>query len=175
MKTDGVDFQANLQVGELFGGDLSTGFDGTYLLNYDESPYEIEGIPTAAGVVKRAGTYRASIFTGYNRLRANAYVNWTMGGQNLRVQLRHVSSTLQTEATPIAIANNVKSTAKIGEYWQTDVTYRAELPWDTALTLSVMNVLDADPPFAIGTQYNYDPGSGNPLGRVYTVGIKKRF
>ena len=175
VKTDGVDFQANLQVGELFGGDLSTGFDGTYLLNYDESPYEIEGIPTAAGVVKRAGTYRASIFTGYNRLRANAYVNWTMGGQNLRVQLRHVSSTLQTEATPIAIANNVKSTAKIGEYWQTDVTYRAELPWDTALTLSVMNVLDADPPFAIGTQYNYDPGSGNPLGRVYTVGIKKRF
>ncbi|WP_310541994.1 TonB-dependent receptor domain-containing protein [Phenylobacterium sp.] len=175
VKTDGVDFQANLQVGEFFGGDVSTGFDGTYLLNYDESPYEIEGIPTAPGVVKRAGTYRASIFTGYNRLRANAYVNWAMGGQNLRLQVRHVSSTLQTEATPVAIANNVKSTAKIGEYWQTDLTYRAELPWDTALTLSVMNVLDTDPPFAIGTQYNYDPGSGNPLGRVWSVGVKKRF
>ena len=38
-----------------------------------------------------------------------------------------------------------------------------------------MNILDKDPPFAIGTQYNYDPGSGNPLGRVWTVGIKKRF
>ena len=175
VKTDGVDFQANLQVGEFFGGDVSTGFDGTYLLNYDESPYEIEGLKTAPGVVKRAGTYRASIFTGYNRLRANAYVNWAMGGQNLRLQVRHVSSTLQTEATPIAIANNVKSTAKIGEYWQTDLTYRAELPWDTALTLSVMNVLDTDPPFAIGTQYNYDPGSGNPLGRVWSVGVKKRF
>ncbi|WP_340646101.1 TonB-dependent receptor [Phenylobacterium sp.] len=175
VKTDGVDFQANLQVGELFGGDLSTGFDGTYLLNYDESPYAIEGFQTSAGVIKRAGTYRASIFTGYNRLRANAYMNWSSGGQNLRWQIRHVSSTLQTEATPVAIANNVKSTAKIAEYWQHDVTYRAELPWDTALTLSVMNVLDKDPPFAIGTQYNYDPGSGNPLGRVYSVGIKKRF
>jgi iron complex outermembrane receptor protein len=175
VKTNGVDFQANLQVGELFGGDLSTGFDGTYLLNYDEDPYTIEGFAVSSGTAKRAGTYRASIFTGYNRLRANAYVNWSSGGQNLRWQIRHVSSTTQVEALPIAIANAVKSTAKIDEYWQHDLTYRAELPWDTALTLSVMNVLDAEPPFAIGTQYNYDPGSGNPLGRVYTVGIKKRF
>ena len=175
VKTDGVDFQANLKVGELFGGDLSTGFDGTYLLNYDENPYSIEGLPVSAGTVKRAGTYRASIFTGYNRLRANAYVNWSMGGQNLRWQIRHVSSTIQTEANSINIAAAVKSTAKIGEYWQHDLTYRAELPWDTALTLSVMNLLDAEPPFAIGTQYNYDPGSGNPLGRVWTIGVKKRF
>ncbi|WP_421933233.1 TonB-dependent receptor domain-containing protein [Phenylobacterium sp.] len=175
VKTDGVDFQANLQVGELFGGDLTAGFDGTYLLNYDEDPYSIEGLPVASGTVKRAGTYRASIFTGYNRLRANAYVNWSMGGQNLRWQIRHVSSTTQVEALPIAIANAVHSTSKVAEYWQHDITYRAELPWDTALTLSVMNVLDEDPPFAIGTQYNYDPGSGNPLGRVWTVGIKKRF
>ena len=176
VKTDGVDFQANLQVGEVFGGDLSTGFDGTYLLNYDDTGYTIEGLPTsAAGVIKRAGTYRASLFTGYNRLRANAYVNWAMGGQNLRWQVRHVSSTTQIEPNSINIAAAVKSTTKVPEYWQHDLTYRAELPWDTALTLSVMNILDKDPPFAIGTQYNYDPGSGNPLGRVYTVGIKKRF
>jgi iron complex outermembrane receptor protein len=176
VKTDGVDFQANLQVGEVFGGDLSTGFDGTYLLNYDDSGYQIEGLPTSAGgVIKRAGTYRASLFTGYNRLRANAYVNWASGGQNLRWQIRHVSSTTQVEPNSINIAAAVKSTTKVAEYWQHDLTYRAELPWDTALTLSVMNLLDEDPPFAIGTQYNYDPGSGNPLGRVYTVGVKKRF
>ncbi|MES2340107.1 MAG: TonB-dependent receptor [Pseudomonadota bacterium] len=173
--TDGIDFQANLQVGELFGGDLSTGFDGTYLLNYDEESYSIEGYKIADGVVKRAGTYRASIFTGYNRLRANAYVNWSNGGQNLRLQVRHVSSSTQIEPNSINIAAAVKSTTKIDEYWQTDLTYRAELPWDTALTLSVMNLLDKEPPFAIGTQYSYDPGSGNPLGRVWTVGIKKRF
>jgi iron complex outermembrane receptor protein len=160
VKTDGVDFQANLQVGEVFGGDLSTGFDGTYLLNYDDSGYQIEGLPTSAGgVIKRAGTYRASLFTGYNRLRANAYVNWASGGQNLRWQIRHVSSTTQVEPNSINIAAAVKSTTKVAEYWQHDLTYRAELPWDTALTLSVMNLLDEDPPFAIGTQYNYDPGS----------------
>ena len=44
-----------------------------------------------------------------------------------------------------------------------------------ATNMSVMNVFDADPPFAIGAQYNYDPGSGNPLGRVISLGVKKRF
>ncbi len=176
VETSGIDFQANLDVGEVFGGDLSTGFDGTYLLKYDEAPYEIEGFPSnAAGVQKRAGTYRASIFTGYNRLRANAYVNWSMDIHNLRWQVRHVSSTNQIEALPIALANNVKSTAKIAEYWQHDLTYRVELPWETVATLTVQNLFDEDPPFAIGTQYNYDPGSGNPLGRVYSLAVKKRF
>ncbi len=41
--------------------------------------------------------------------------------------------------------------------------------------MTVQNLFDEDPPFAIGTQYNYDPGSGNPLGRVYAVALKKRF
>ena len=35
--------------------------------------------------------------------------------------------------------------------------------------------LDEEPPFAIGTQYNYDPSSANPLGRVFAVAVKKRF
>ena len=63
----------------------------------------------------------------------------------------------------------------IDEYWQHDVTYTAELPWETTLTAGVQNIFDAEPPCAIGTQYNYDPGSGNPLGRVFVVGLKKRF
>jgi iron complex outermembrane receptor protein len=176
VKTSGVDFQANLDVGELFNGALSAGFDGTYLLKFDEEPYDIEGFPSnAAGVQKRAGTYRASLFTGYNRLRANAFVNWSSGMHNLRWQIRHVSSTTQVETNSIALAAALKQSIKIEEYWQHDLTYRAELPWDTTATLTVQNIFDEDPPFAIGTQYNYDPGSGNPLGRVYAVALKKRF
>lgn len=86
-------------------------------------------------------------------------MNWSSGGQNLRWQIRHVSSTTQVEALPIAIANAVKSTAKIDEYWQHDLTHPGRTALDTALTLSVMMFSYAEPPFAIGTQYNYDPGS----------------
>ena len=43
------------------------------------------------------------------------------------------------------------------------------------VSLSLQNLFDKEPPFAIGTQYNYDPGSGNPLGRVFVVGVRKKF
>jgi iron complex outermembrane receptor protein len=176
VKTSGVDFQANLDVGEVLGGVFTAGFDGTYLLKFDEEPYMIEGFPSnAAGVQERAGTYRASLFTGYNKLRANAYLNWSMGIHNLRWQTRFISSTTQVETNSIALAAALKTSIKISEYWQHDLTYRVELPWDTTATLTVQNLFDEDPPFAIGTQYNYDPGSGNPLGRVYAVALKKRF
>ena len=176
IQTSGIDFQANLDVGEVFGGQLTTGVDGTYLLKYDEDPYQIEGITTpAGGVQKRAGTYRASIFTGYNQLRANAYMNWSSGIHNVRWQVRHISSTTQTESNSIGVAKAAKVSAKIPEYWQHDLTYKVEMPWDTTATFTVQNVFDADPPFAVGTQYNYDPSSANPLGRVYAVAVKKRF
>ncbi|MES3028776.1 MAG: TonB-dependent receptor [Pseudomonadota bacterium] len=176
VKTSGVDFQANMDVAELWGGDITAGFDGTYLLKYDEDPYLIEGFPSnAAGTQERAGTYRASLFTGYNRLRANAFLNWSGGIHNLRWQVRHVSSTTQVETNSIALAAALKTSIKIPEYWQHDLTYRIELPWETTATLTVQNIFDEDPPFAIGTQYNYDPSSGNPLGRVYSMSLRKRF
>jgi iron complex outermembrane receptor protein len=175
IETSGIDFQANFDVGEVLGGELQAGFDGTWLLKYDESPYEIEGVATSSGKIDRVGTYRASVFTGYNQLRANAFVNWNRDIHNLRWQVRHVGSTVHSEATANAIARNVMGSTKIDEYWQHDLTYTAQLPWDTTGTLSVQNIFDTDPPFAIATQYNYDPGSGNPLGRVFVVGLKKRF
>ncbi len=153
---------------------LQLGFDGTYLLHYKEDPYEIDGFSTGSRV-ERAGTYRASIFTGYNRIRANAFVNWASGIHNLRWQIRYISSVKQVETNSINIAAAVHSTTKVPEYWQHDITYKVELPWDTTAVLSIQNLFDKDPPFAIGTQYNYDPGSANPLGRVYSVGVKKRF
>jgi iron complex outermembrane receptor protein len=176
VKTAGIDFQASLDVGDVFGGALTTGFDGSYLLKYDEDAYTIEGVAApVAGTSKRAGTYRASIFTGYNKLRANAFVNWSRGPHNLRWQIRHISSVNQIESNSIGLALATKSTTKIPEYWQHDLTYRLELPWDTTMTATVQNLFDEEPPFAIGTQYNYDPSSGTPLGRVYAIAVKKRF
>ena len=176
IKTSGIDFQANVDIGEALFGSWQVGIDGTWLLDFKEDPYLIEGIPSnAAGTIERAGTYRASIFYGYNELRANAYVNWSHDIHNLRWQVRHISSTVHSEALAISLANNVRSTAKIDEYWQHDLTYTAYLPWETTVTAGVQNLFDEEPPFAIGTQYNYDPGSGNPLGRVFVVGVRKKF
>ena len=51
---------------------------------------------------------------------------------------------------------------------------RWEAPWDTVITASVQNIFDKDPPFVPGP-YNYDISQGNPLGRVFEFGVKKRF
>ena len=48
------------------------------------------------------------------------------------------------------------------------------LPKDITLTASVLNVLDTDPPGA-RIEYSYDPFIGNPLGRTYKVGLRKKF
>lgn len=177
VETSGIDFQVNWSPPGRFGpGDFSVGADGTYLIAYDETPYSVEGHPIAASIIHRAGTYQAATFTGYNRLRMNAFLNYQWGRSNFRWQIRYVSGTFQpVGSTSNTIAGLVGGSPYIKYYIQHDLTYRVELPYQTDLTLSIQNIFDKDPPFAIGTQYNYDPGSGNPLGRVFSVGVKKKF
>jgi iron complex outermembrane receptor protein len=176
IKTSGVDFAVTLNGGEVMGTQLTTGFDGSFLLKYDDAPYFIEGFQSnAAGVQKRAGTFRASSFVSFPEVRANAFLNLARGPHNLRWQTRFVSSTVQSDATAVSLAATFRSVTKVGYYFQHDLTYRIDLPWKTQATLSVQNILDTAPPFAFAMQYNYDPSTVNPLGRVYSFGLKKQF
>jgi outer membrane receptor protein involved in Fe transport len=62
-----------------------------------------------------------------------------------------------------------------GEDWVTsDFTYRFEVADDLALTATVANIFDRDPPPA-QEEFGYDPRLGNPLGRTFEVGLKKTF
>jgi iron complex outermembrane receptor protein len=188
VKTSGLDFQAEADLFEIAGGQLTAGFDGTYLLTYDESTTPIEGIyanttkvgpvinPGSASTDDRVGTFRASLFTGYNQTRGNAFLNYSVGDHNIRWQMRYISGLVQTESSPKALAAALGKNPDIAEYFQHDVTYRLNIPrFDAQLSASVQNVFDEEPPFAFGTQYNYDPGSGSPLGRIISVGLKKKF
>ncbi len=64
--------------------------------------------------------------------------------------------------------------ADIKSYFTVDFSLRANLPWDTTLSLTVMNIFDRDPSFA-RLDYNYDPFTGSPLGRNFKVGLSKKF
>lgn len=173
IETSGYDFQINADAGTWYGVDVTAGVDGTYLVKYDQSPYLIEGFTTSTTVEERAGTIRPSQFVSYPRWRGNAFVNLSSGIHNLRWQTRYISGTELATSTSLAVAQGAST--KVKAYFQHDLTYRVDLPWETQLTLQVQNVFDTDPPFAYGFQYNYDPSTVNPLGRVYSVGVKKRF
>jgi iron complex outermembrane recepter protein len=65
--------------------------------------------------------------------------------------------------------------ASAQSYFTTDVVYRLDLPSDLAITRAVFNVADRDPPAVRLTDYNYDPSFGNPIGRVFKLGLSKQF
>jgi iron complex outermembrane recepter protein len=55
-----------------------------------------------------------------------------------------------------------------------DLTYRVELPAETALSLSIYNLLDEEPSFA-RENISFDSGFGSPLQRNYKLTLTKRF
>ena len=55
-----------------------------------------------------------------------------------------------------------------------DLTYRLQLPNDLTLTATVFNLLDTEPAQA-RIEMSYDPFIGNPLGRTFKVGVRKKF
>jgi outer membrane receptor protein involved in Fe transport len=62
-----------------------------------------------------------------------------------------------------------------GEDWiTTDLTYRFEFNDGLALTATVANMFDRDPP-AAQEEFGYDPWTANPLGRTAEIGIRKTF
>ena len=74
----------------------------------------------------------------------------------------------------VYIDGNVASSISLFDEITHDIVYTGQLPWDTTLSLSVFNVFDTDPPFT-RSQYNYDYTNASFLGRVFQVGVKKRF
>lgn len=59
-----------------------------------------------------------------------------------------------------------------GDWITADLTYRFAVTDDLALTATVANTFDHDPPRA-QEELGYDPWMGNPLGRTFEIGMKK--
>jgi iron complex outermembrane recepter protein len=180
-ETSGVDFRASYDIDELMGGQLQVGVEATYLIEYKRGAFtltdtDIEFAPPE----DRAGLHDlVSQFFSYPQLRANGWVTWSNGPFTGRWQVRYIEGTEGAFGTPLnerVPAPNGPPTpiGKTDDFWQHDLIFRYEAPWDTTVTFSIQNVLDEDPSDA-PSQYNYDYTTGNPLGRVFEVGLKKRF
>lgn len=168
--TDGLDFNINYRFPEMFGGRLTFGADMSYLFNYKRGPLvTVDGI-TIAPTINRAGKLeQISSFYSNPKIKANIYLNYALGPHNLRLATHYIGS--------MRDVNHVLPDASLAvekAYTEVDFVYRVESPWETTATLSINNIFDKDPPF-VYSQYNYDYGIGNPLGRVIEVGIKKHF
>lgn len=164
--TSGFDIQAtySLPVGP---GDLSLAFNGTKVEELKTGPTSLDGVVISTGD-DRLGTLNFATFAqAAPEWRANLSANYNMDRHNIRLGVNYVSA-VTDERAGVQYGEN-------GEDWVTvDATYRFELMEDLALTATVANIFDKDPPRA-QEELGYDPLMGNPLGRTLEIGVKKSF
>ncbi|WP_309646385.1 TonB-dependent receptor domain-containing protein [Phenylobacterium sp.] len=195
-KTSGFDIRAQYDFDDFFGMDfydtrVTIGGEATLLKEYKRGATTLleDTSVIIAPAIDRAGKHELiGEFYSFPKIRANAFINVSGDRWNLRYQLLYREGTVLAGATCLGDASagltadcrynygtgTYQSVGKLEDYWQHDLNLRVELPWETTATFSVQNLLDEDPPFA-QSFYNYDVTNGNPLGRVFKVGVKKTF
>jgi iron complex outermembrane recepter protein len=178
IKTDGIDLNAQFDW-EVGGGTASIGASATYVLKYDLDASFIDGVQVAAPF-DAAGllNYQTTAYP-LPQLKGNLFAEYSNGPHNVRYQLSYIDD-YEDQRTDIflpSLATNGITIAGgkiIDDTIFHDVHYLVELPWEMTLSASVENLTDEDPSFA-RLDLSYDPFTSSAFGRVYKVGLRKRF
>jgi iron complex outermembrane receptor protein len=183
VKNSGFDFSADYRFENVLGGEVAVGANATYVSEYKVGATSVEGIVVekpfdAVGLLN----YQTTVVP-IPQWKGDVFAEWNMGPHNLRATVHYIDSYTDQRTAPFA-ANAYKDTTgagvtvsagkKIDAQVLTDLAYRVFLPWDTTLTAAITNLFDKDPSYA-RLDLGYDPFTGDPLGRTYKVGLRKKF
>ena len=178
-QTAGYDISLTYDFGEILGGVLEIGTDATYVDKYDQEAFVFGGVTVF-------GDYDAVGFGNYDRFpgpisewRVLGHVNYGWGPLNVRYEARFVDGVEDPRATPFAYdsAGNRHFTTfgkHVDSFTSHNIYVNWDAPWETTVTFGVTNLADEDPP-EVRHQLSYDPYIGDPIGRVWELGIKKSF
>ncbi|HJV41139.1 MAG TPA: TonB-dependent receptor, partial [Caulobacter sp.] len=183
VKNSGFDFSADYRFKDVLGGDVSLGGTATYIRKYEVGASQVEGITVekafdAVGLLN----YQTTVVP-IPKWKGDVYAEWNAGPHNLRLSVHYIGGYTDQRTAPFA-ANAYKDTTGAGvtvsagkqikKQVLTDLAYRVFLPWDTTATLAITNLFDKDPSYA-RLDLGYDPFTGDPLGRTYKLGLRKKF
>lgn len=162
VETSGLDYQLDWDI-PTDSGLFTLGVTGTYILEY-----KVDGWIWADSFDAEGKLNRFTYIRPLPELKNTAYVNWTLGGHNLRAEWFYVDGYEDADAPA-------------GADWDIDAHHTFDLHYnfrfnndDTRVFASVYNVTDEEPPFA-RLDLSYDPYTHNPYGRMFKVGIQHRF
>lgn len=179
-KTSGIDALADFDFPEaVWDTDITIGGSLTYVLEYKVDAMTVDGLPVQPAFDAVNKLNQGQSVVPMPDWKAQAYVDFSRGRHNLRVTASYIASYVDQRTAPyLPLASlggaSVLDGRKIDDSLIVDAAYRAELPWDTTLTVRVANVFDTDPSFArLGP--GYDPFTGNPLGRTLKIGVTKKI
>jgi iron complex outermembrane receptor protein len=183
IRNSGFDFSADYRFEGVLGGDVTIGGNATYIQEYKVAAQSVEGVVVTPAFDAVGQLNYQTIGVPIRQWKGDAYVEWTMGPHNLRMTVHYIDSYSDQRTAPFAAGAYKDSTGapvqvsagkKIDKQILTDLAYRVFLPWDTTLTAAITNIFDEDPSYA-RLDLGYDPFTGDPLGRTYKLGVKKKF
>jgi iron complex outermembrane receptor protein len=172
VKTDGIDVSASYTARDVWGGAMNFGVDLSYVLKYEVEANVIEGV-TVAQPTDYTGTMDYLGYGSQPQWKGSAFAEYNRDIHNVRWTVRYIDDMVDTRVGSATFATNT-SGQKIDAFVTHDVAYRVLLPWETTVSVSVINVLDEDPPFA-RLDLSYDPFTANPFGRYYKLNLTKKF
>ena len=165
-KTEGVDFEVTYDR-PLGTGALSVGLSGDYIIDYTNQASSASPEIEAFNRVFNPVDFRArgSIGWAAESLSANAFVNYTDGYKNDRVEPFVSVDSWITIDLSIAYDLGHKDSADVLD--------------GTSVSLSVRNLLDEDPPFIDGDENFsvsfFDGTNATPLGRFISFNLVKKW
>ncbi|MDP3459978.1 MAG: TonB-dependent receptor, partial [Hyphomonas sp.] len=123
-----------------------------------------------------------TVATPLPELKFEAWANASTENVNARLTARYIGEYKDQRTSLFTAPNPNWPVPGIilpqGQTIKSQVTYDGtvvvELPWDSTLSFSVENILDTDPSFA-RLELNYDPFTGDAIGRTFKIGFTKRF
>ncbi len=166
---DGIDMTFDYRFDNVLGGSLVVGTTATWINKYETETLIINGVVFQDGFDGVGQLNQGTTLYALPEWRAQGYLDFAFGNQNLRWTANFIDQYRdQRYVNTPALDSLVDSTILH------NLTYRTILPGDVTLLATVENIFDEDPSFAL-MELNYDPLTGNPLGRTFKIGLRKSF
>ncbi len=184
IKTSGIDVLADYTFEDVAGRgvDLELGASGSYVLEYDVGEIAVEGVTVGQPFSAVGFLNFQTVATPLPELKFEAYANASTENVNARLTARYTGE-YEDQRTGLFTAPNPNLTTPgiilpqgqtIKSFVSYDGTVVVNLPAETTVSFSIENILDEQPPFA-RLELNYDPFTGDAVGRTFKVGFTKRF
>lgn len=164
-RSSGIDATVSRYVDLGENGELGLFFDATYLTEFERKA------SATAPVEQLAGDFR------YPQFLATAKLRWTRGAMSTALTANYTGSYDDDPSPRTLAAVGLPANAEVQvDSW---LTFDGSLSYDlsdrTGLRLTVRNLLDEEPPRALGTSANVDYYNHDSLGRFVTVRLTQSW
>lgn len=159
----GVDFNVS------YDWQASVGHFRAAMSGVRQITYEVEASPGAKAVDN------LSSGAGQVPWRARAELGWSLSAYRLNATVDYTGSYRQSYSTPAG----TPLIQQVGSYAVANLfasyTLPERLTSNMTIEFNIDNVFDRNPPRVLGSLYGFDPNNSNPIGRLYLIGLRKRF